>query len=129
MPLLLPRLDDRSYDEILRETIARIPVHTWEWTPFTPSDHGVTLLELFAFMTDSLLYRCNLVPERNRLKFLQLLRIPLQPAAAARGVVTFANGRGPLQTVTLPGQVQVLAGKVGFVTGNALDVLPIEARA
>jgi baseplate J-like protein len=129
MPLVAPRLDDRGYDQILRETIARIPVHTPEWTNFSPSDPGMTLLELFAFMTDSLLYRVNLLPERNRLKFLQLLGIPLQPAAAARGVVAFANDRGPLQTVTLPGQIQVLAGKVGFVTTNALDVLPIEGRA
>jgi predicted phage baseplate assembly protein len=103
MPLLTPRLDDRSYDQILRETLARIPVHTPEWTNFTPSDPGVTLIELFAFMTDNMLYRCNLVPERNRLKFLQLLALPLRPASAAQGVITIANERGPMETVTLPG--------------------------
>lgn len=129
MPLTLPRLDDRTYNEILRETVARIPVHTPEWTNFNDSDPGITVLQLFAFMTENLLYRANLIPERNRRKFLQLLDVPLRPASAARGVVTIINDRGPFETVTLPSGVPVFAGRVGFVTTRALDVLPVEARA
>jgi hypothetical protein len=128
MPLTLPRLDDRSYDEILRETIARIPVHTPEWTNHNDSDPGITLLQLFAFMTENLLYRSNLIPERNRQKFLQLLNVPLRAASAAHGVVTIANQRGPLETVTLPAGVAAGAGRIGFVTTHALDILPVEPR-
>ena len=128
MPLTLPRLDDRSYHEILRETMARIPAHTPEWTNHNDSDPGITLLQLFAFMTENLLYRSNLIPDRNRLKFLQLLSVPMRPAAAAHGVVTLINLRGPLETVTLPAGLPVMAGRIGFVTTNALDVLPVEAR-
>jgi predicted phage baseplate assembly protein len=128
MPLTLPKLDDRGYNEILRETIARIPAHTPEWTNHNDSDPGITLLHLFAFMTDSLLYRTNLIPDRNRLKFLQLLAVPLRPASAARGVVTIANQRGPLETITLPPGLPVKAGRIGFVTTRGLDVLPIEGR-
>jgi hypothetical protein len=128
MPLTLPRLDDRTYNDILRETIARIPVHTPEWTNHNDSDPGITLLQLFAFMTENLLYRSNLIPERNRRKFLQLLDVPMQPAAPAGGVVTILNQRGPLDTVTLPSAVPVLAGRIGFITTRALDILPIEGR-
>jgi len=128
MPLTLPRLDDRSYDEILRETVARIPAHTPEWTNHNDSDPGITILQLFAFMTENLLYRSNLIPDRNRLKFLQLLAVPMRPASAARGVVTFTNLRGPLEAVTLPAGVPVLAGRTGFITTRALDILPIEGR-
>jgi baseplate J-like protein len=128
MPLTLPKLDDRDYNEILRETIARIPAHTPEWTNHNDSDPGITLLQLFAFMTESLLYRSNLIPERNRLKFLQLLAVPLRAASAARGVVTIANQRGPRQTITLPTGLPVTAGRIGFVTTRGLDVLPIEGR-
>src|SRR5438445_3492985 len=128
MPLTLPRLDDRTYNDILQETVARIPVHTPEWTNHNDSDPGMTLLQLFAFMTENLLYRSNLIPERNRRKFLQLLDVPLRPASAARGVVTIANTRGPLETVTLPAGVPVNAGRIGFVTTRGLDVLPIDAR-
>jgi hypothetical protein len=128
MTLPVPRIDDRDYSRILGDALARIPVHTPEWTNFNEADPGVTLLQLFAFMTDSLLYRANLIPERNRLKFLELLGIPLRPPAAAVGVVAIANDRGPRETVTLPRELQLFAGPVGFVTRNALDVLPVETR-
>ena len=128
MPLTLPRLDDRNYDTILRESIARIPVHTPEWTNHNDSDPGITILQLFAFMTENLLYRSNLIPERNRRKFLQLLGVPLRPASAARGVVTIVNEHGPIETVTLPAGVPAFAGSMGFVTNRALDILPVEGR-
>jgi baseplate J-like protein len=128
MPLIVPRIDDRDYTRILSETLARIPVHNPEWRNFNDADPGVTVLQLFAFMTDSLLYRANLIPERNRLKFLELLGIPLRPPAAATGVAVLSNERGPLDTVTLPAGLQLFAGATGFVTENGLDVLPVEGR-
>lgn len=128
MPLRIPTLDDRRYQDLLNEALARIPVHTPEWTNFNESDPGVTLVELFAFLTENLLYRSNQIPERNRRKFLSLLGVPLQPASPARGLVTFVNDRGPLQTVTLNDDLEVRAGQIPFRTDNALDVLPIETQ-
>src|SRR4051794_6136165 len=129
MPLTIPTLDTRRYQDLLDEALARIPVHNPEGTNFNHSDPGVTLIEVFAFLTESLLYRCNQIPDRNRRKFLSLLGIPLQPATSARGLVTFANERGPRQTITLTGGVEVRAGQVPFRTVQGLAVLPIEARA
>ncbi|HET6980066.1 MAG TPA: putative baseplate assembly protein [Pyrinomonadaceae bacterium] len=128
MPLQIPTLDDRRYQELLDEMLARIPVHNPQWTNFNKSDPGVTLVEIFAFLTESLLYRSNQIPERNRRKFLTLLGVPLQPASSARGLVTFANERGPLQTLTLNDELEVRAGQVPFRTERGLDVLPIEAQ-
>ena len=80
MPLTIPNLDDRRYQDLLDEALARIPVYTPEWTNFNKSDPGVTLIEVFAFLTENLLYRCNQIPERNRKK------VPATPghALAAR---------------------------------------------
>ena len=128
MPLQIPSIDDRRYQDLLNEALARIPVHNPEWTNFNKSDPGVTLLELFAFLTENLLYRSNQIPERNRRKFLQLLGIPLQPASSAMGLVSFINDRGPLQTITLNSGLEVRAGQVPFRTDHGLDVLPIEAQ-
>ena len=128
MPLTVPAVDDRSYEELRAEALRRIPVHNPSWTNFNASDPGVTLVELFAFMTESLLYRANTMPDRNRRKFLSLLGLPLQPAASARGLVSFANERGPLETLTLSHGVEVRAGQIGFRTDRGLDVLPVEAR-
>jgi predicted phage baseplate assembly protein len=128
MPINIPPLDDRNYVDILRDALARIPVHNPEWTNFNDSDPGVTLIQLFAFMSESILYRANQIPERNRLKFLQLLGIPLVPAAAAQGFVTIMNERGRLVTETLNAGVDVRAGQVRFLTTQGLDVLPISAQ-
>jgi hypothetical protein len=127
MPLTIPSIDDRRYQDLLNEALARIPVHNPEWTNFNKSDPGVTLLELFAFLTENLLYRSNQIPERNRRKFLQLLGVPLLPASSALGLVSFSNDRGPLETITLNSGLEVRAGQVPFRTDNGLDVLPIEA--
>lgn len=128
MPLTMPNLDDRRYQELLDEALARVPVYTPEWTNFNKSDPGVTLIEVFAFMTESLLFRANQVPERNRKKFLKLLNVPLQAATSAQGLATITNDKGLLQTVTLNDGVELRAGKVPFRTTRPLDVLPIEGR-
>jgi hypothetical protein len=128
MPLVIPTLDDRRYQDLLDEALARIPVHTPEWTNFNQSDPGVTLIEVFAFLTENLFFRSNQIPERNRLKFLKLLGIPLLPASGARGLVAFANERGPLETITLNAGLEVSAGQVPYRTEQGLDVLPIEAQ-
>lgn len=128
MPLQIPTIDNRRYQDLLNEALARIPVHNPEWTNFNKSDPGVTLIELFAFLTENLLYRSNQIPERNRRKFLQLLGVPLQAASSAIGLVTLTNERGPLETITLNSGLEVRAGQVPFRTDEGLDVLPVEAR-
>ena len=129
MPLEVPALDNRRYQDLLDEALARIPVHNPEWTNFNESDPGVTLIEVFAFLTESLLYRANQIPERNRRKFLSLLGIQLQPASSAQGLVTFSNDRGPFQPVVLNRDLEVRAGQIPFRTGMDLDLLPIEGKA
>jgi hypothetical protein len=128
MPMIVPSLDDRRYQDLLDEALARIPVYTPEWTNFNKSDPGITLIEVFAFMMENLLYRANFIPERNRLKFLSLLGIPLHPGSAARGIVTFQNERGPLQAFTLNADLEVRAGAIPFRTEMGAEVLPIEAQ-
>lgn len=128
MPLQAPTLDARSYRQLLDEALARIPVHNPGWTNFNPADPGVTLIELWAFIAESLLYRANQIPERNRLRFLQLLGVPLLPGAAARGIVAIDRKTGPAEVETLGAGVEVLAGDVAFRTERGLDVLPVEGR-
>lgn len=129
MPITLPVLDDRNYEQILEEALRRIPAYTPEWTSYrVESDPGVTIVQLFAFLTESLLYRANRIPELNRLKFLQLLDVPLRPASAADGLVTIQNERGPLQPLLLEQGVVVSAGNVSFITRDPLNVLPVQAQ-
>jgi hypothetical protein len=73
MPLQLPNLDDRTYDNLVQEAIALIPTYAPEWTNHNPSDPGITLIELFAYLTEILNYRLNRVTPANRYAFLKLL--------------------------------------------------------
>src|SRR5262249_21740179 len=128
MPLATPLIDDRRYQQLVDETLARVPVHTPEWTNFNHSDPGVTLVQLFAFLTESLLYRANLIPDRNRVKFLQLLGKSLAPASEARGLIAINNVQGGPETATLQSDIEVRAGPISFRTELGLDVLPLEGR-
>jgi hypothetical protein len=80
MSLDLPNLDDRRYADLVDEALAMIPANAPEWTNHNPSDPGITLIELFAFMTEMLLFRLNRVTPENVLSFLRLLNEePLKP--------------------------------------------------
>jgi hypothetical protein len=126
----VPALDDRSFDQLVSEARARIPVHTPEWTNLNLSDPGITLIDLFAFLTENLLYRSNRIPEANRLKFLSMLGISLEPPSPGVGLVTISNDKAPVtQRESLPAGTPVQAGQVPFQTKTPLDVLPVTAAA
>lgn len=129
MPLQVPSIDDRRHADLVRDTLARVPVHTPEWTQLSESDPGVTLVELFAFLTESLLYRANRVPEVSRARFLRLLGVPLAAVQPAQGLVVFSGARLDAAVPMLPARTEVRAGAVPFRTRGAIDVLPVESRA
>lgn len=129
MPIVAPSLDDRRFDDLVEELIARIPAHTPEWTNPRQGDPGRTMIELFAWLADTLLYRANLIPERQRLVFLKLLGQTLRPARAARAVVSLSYAQDTmLEAVTLAPQGR-LKGPVPFETLNETTVLPVGAEA
>ena len=128
MPITPPPIDNRRFPRLVDDTLARARVHTPEWTNFNQSDPGVTMVQLFSFLTENLIFRANQMPERNRAKFLQLLRVPLAEASPANGLVSINNERGAALTETLPADLELQAGAVSFRTQYGLDVLPIEAR-
>jgi predicted phage baseplate assembly protein len=90
MPLPDPYLDDlRFQQDLVDEARRRIVQYCPEWTDYNLSDPGITLIELFAWMTEMLVYRLNRVPEKNYVKFMEMLGIRLQPASSARTELTF----------------------------------------
>jgi predicted phage baseplate assembly protein len=73
MPLDLPNLDDRTYEDLVAEALRLIPNYAPEWTNYNPSDPGITLIEIFAYLTEMLLYRQNRITDDNLRTFLRLL--------------------------------------------------------
>lgn len=89
MSLPAPKLDDRTFQDIVDEAKKRIPHFCKEWTDHNVSDPGVTLIELFAWMTEIILYRMNQVPDLHYAKFMDMLGIKLKEPQPATVPVTF----------------------------------------
>lgn len=89
MTLPVPNLDSRTYDDLLAEALRRLPLHTPEYTNHNASDPGRAILEANAFLTETLLYQINRVPDQNYVAFLNLLGISPQPARAAKAELSF----------------------------------------
>jgi hypothetical protein len=128
----MPILDDRSYQQLRDELIRRIPVYAREWTDHNASDPGITLIELFAFLGENLLYRFNQIPDATKLAFLNLLQVPLRPATAARALITLMRvDTGPTAgaPVLVDAGSEAKAGNVLFETLVEVAVYPLSVIA
>jgi hypothetical protein len=73
MPLKLPNLDDLLWQDLTAEARSLIPAAKSEWTNYNPSDPGITLIELFAYVSEKLMYQLNRISDKNVLEFLMLI--------------------------------------------------------
>lgn len=78
MSLPLQNLDNITFEDLVKEAKSLIPVYSPEWTNFNISDPGITLIELFAWLCEMIMYRIDQVPEQNYKHFLNLLGIKLE---------------------------------------------------
>ena len=95
-------LDDRRFQELVSEARTRIALSCPEWTEHNVSDPGITLIELFAWMTDMLIYRLNRVPDKLHVALLELLGVQLHGPTAARTQVRFRLAAPAEQPVEIP---------------------------
>ena len=102
----VPKLDDRTYADIMAEALRLIPRYCPEWTNHNPSDPGITILELTAWMTELMLYRVNRIPEKNYVAFLNMLGIRLRAPQPARTLLTVELVQGAERQV-LPEGMQI----------------------
>ena len=66
MPLESPNLDDRTWRELVASAIARIRQDAPDWSDLSPGDPGIVMVEVFAYLTEALIYRLNRVGDRHR---------------------------------------------------------------
>ncbi|HEV2860988.1 MAG TPA: putative baseplate assembly protein [Pyrinomonadaceae bacterium] len=109
MPLPIPNLDDKTFNELFDEARGLIPRYAPEWTDHNLSDPGITLIDLFAWLAEMQLYFLDRVTEKNFLKFLRLLGGTPLPARPAAAHVTFEFSKPDSPPVTVPKGFQVAA--------------------
>ena len=98
MPIKPPNLDDRRYEDILAEAESLIPQYCPEWTNLGDADPGMTLVQLFSWMTELTIYRLNRVPDKTYIHFLNFIGEERHTAEPSMVPVTFAlGGPGPIE--------------------------------
>jgi predicted phage baseplate assembly protein len=107
MGLPAPNLDDRRFQDLVDDAKRLVQQRCPEWSDHNVHDPGVTMIELFAWMTDQLLYRLNRVPDLNYIKFLELIGVELFPPTAARAPVTFWLSAPQPATIPIPTATEV----------------------
>ena len=101
-------LDNRTFEQLVAEAKRRIPGYTPEWTDLNESDPGMTLVQLFAWLSEMIIWRLNRVPEKNFIKFLELIGIEQAPPAAAKAELTFKlTAKNLTNAVIIPQATQV----------------------
>lgn len=124
-----PKLDDRAFADLVAEARQRIALYTPEWTDHNLSDPGITLIELFAFMTDVALYRMNRVPDKTYIKLMGLLGMQLRESEPARVPVTFWLSAPQAITMTVPASTEVATQRtetekaIIFSTDASVEIL------
>jgi len=131
MTLPIPNLDDRDFNQLLDEARRQIIQSSPGWTDLSPSDPGMVLLELFAHLTETTIYRLNRLPEKAYIEFLNLIGVRLQPPAAAIVNLRFSRLKPGNQPVDIPRGTRVTVGRPGggsepplFATARATVIEP-----
>src|SRR5947209_6070549 len=131
MTLPVPNLDDRAWKQIVDEAVRLIPRYCPEWTNHNASDPGITLLELYAWMTEMVIYRLNKVPEKNFLTFLDLIGVRLKPPEPAKVVLELTPSEGIEGELSVRKGTQVATLQAGgqepvtFETLRDITLLPV----
>jgi hypothetical protein len=111
MSLPTPNLDDRTFQQLVESARARIAASCPEWTDLSAHDPGIVLLEVFAYLTEQMLYRLNRVPEKAYVEFLRLIGVRLQPPAAASATLRFSVSRPAERPVLIPRGTRVTVAR------------------
>jgi hypothetical protein len=128
MPLPLPDLDTRTWDDLVAEGRALIPRYAPGWTDHNLHDPGITLIDLLAWLVEMDVYALDRVPEASRRRFLALVGATPHPPRAAEAVLWSAPA-GP-GSVTIPAGAEFTltigdSASHRFVVGEGVAAAPV----
>ena len=111
-------LDDRTFDQLVEQAKDFIRRSGSAWTDLSAHDPGVVLLEVFAHLTETMLYRLNRLPEKAYVEFLRLLGLAQRPTTAAVTTLRFTLAEPSDDAVAIPQGVRVTTAAAVANTGG-----------
>jgi len=112
-------LDDSSYDSIFERAKTMLQAQAPWWTHTEVSDPGITLLEMWAVLTDMQSFYLNQIQESHCRKYLKLLGIPRQEGECARAWVLFGHVQ---EDRTIPPGTKLMADQMVFETAEEVKL-------
>src|SRR5215207_6257764 len=97
MPIPLPNLDDRTWEDLVKEGRSLIPTYAPEWTDHNVHDPGITVMELLAWIAEMDIYQLDRISDEHKRKFLALVGVTPEPPRAAQNVLSFILKTGKLK--------------------------------
>lgn len=120
--LPMPQLDDKTFDQLVEDAKKWIPRYAPGWTDHHIHDPGITMIELFAWLTEMQHYFLDQVREEGERKFLKLLGVKPLPVKPAAVDLTFTAPPGS-GTIEIPAGTRVATGELVFETTEPLAVV------
>jgi hypothetical protein len=111
MAIPSPNLDDRTFAQLVEAAQNRIIATCPEWSDLSVSDPGMALLEVFAFLTETMIYRLNRVPKKAYVEFLRLLGVSLMPPESAGVTLLFKLAKAANKPVEIPRGTRVTVSR------------------
>lgn len=102
MPFKSPNLDNRTFRQLVEEARRQINQSCPGWTDLSPSDPGMVLLELFAHLTETMIYQLNQIPDKIYIELLRMIGTQLHPPGAAGANLVFSRARAEDRTIQIP---------------------------
>ena len=131
MPINPPNLDDRTHRDLMDELQRLIPRYCPEWTDHNPSDPGITLLELFSWLTEMTIYKLNKVTDKTYVALLDLVGMSLLLPQPAETYVSLRPSPALSAAKVVPAGTQIATSQtestdsVVFETAHDLSLSPV----
>lgn len=127
MALVPPNLDDRSFHQLVAMAKERIALRAPDWTDLSPHDPGVALIEAFAHITETMIYRLNRLPEKVYVELLRLISVNIKAPTAALTTLKFELSAVADRPVEIPEGTRVATAgttgkKISFLTARSATI-------
>lgn len=113
---IIPR---KSHDQVMEEIISKIPIYSYEWTNYNPSDPGMTMLEYLSAFQSLQQEQMDQVPDAVRYKLLSLLGYKPKKGAGSK---VYIQPIGMTEDISIPADQRFLVGDMSFETTLERDM-------
>lgn len=127
MGLPIPNLDDKNFDEIVKEARSFISLYSEKWTDHNAHDPGITFIELFSWLAETYLYQLNRISDAQYLTLLKMVEGTPKGVQPATVDVTFKNIKS-IQVLPADIEIATVKGtqKLIFKTTKDLTLISTE---